>query len=298
MSKNLNNYPLWTAVITPMNTDGSIDYKSFEAVLRDQEKNQNAVVVLGSTGEALNLDRSECHDILKFTMKLNLAVPVMTGIPGFNLKETLNYVDELEKNYQLDAYLVVTPLYAKPGAIGQYEWFKAILDHSTKPCMLYNVPGRTGVKMNFKAMEMLSAHKNFWAIKEASGSVEDFKKYHQAAPNARMYSGDDGMIFDFAPHGLCGLVSVASNVWPKATHVYTEKSLNKTLTETDANSWKKWADTLFLAANPIPAKKLAFKKGMITTEILRAPLDYRDLEDMSLVVSADQAVENWLKQTI
>lgn len=295
MKKDLNQYPLWTAVITPMNTDGTIDYVSLEKMLRDQESHQVAVVVLGSTGEALNLSRSECHDILKFTMTLNLSVPVMTGIPGSNQKETLDYVRELNAKYALDAYLVVTPLYAKPGEEGQYQWFKAIMDEATVPCMLYNVPSRTGVKMNFNAIKRLNGHKNFWAIKEASGSVEDFKKYGEVAPLARLYSGDDGMIYDFAPFQLKGLVSVASNVWPKETRLYTEKTLNKTLTKTEADSWKKWADTLFIASNPVPVKKLAFHKKMIKTEILRAPLNHLDLSDMTPVIQADQEVMNWGK---
>lgn len=296
MKKDLNQYPLWTAVITPMNTDGTIDYPSLEKMLRDQEKNQIAIVVLGSTGEALNLSRSEWHDVLKFTMSLNLTVPIMTGIPGSNQKETLEYVNELNTKYALDAYLVVTPLYAKPGEEGQYQWFKAIMDTATAPCMLYNVPSRTGVKMNFSAIKRLNGHKNFWAIKEASGSVDDFKKYGEVAPAARLYSGDDGMIFDFAPHNLKGLVSVASNVWPFETRLYTEKTLNKTLTKTDADAWKKWADTLFIASNPVPAKKLAFHKKMIKTEILRAPLSHLDLTEMSPVLHADSEVLDWGKK--
>ncbi len=296
MNKDLNQYPLWTAVITPMNDDSSIDFQSFEKLLREQEKNKIAVVVLGSTGEALNLTRKECHEVLKFTMDLKLNVPVMTGIPGFNQQETLEYVKELNNLYALDAYLVVTPLYAKPGEEGQYKWFKAILDASARPCMLYNVPSRTGVKMNFNSVKRLNGHQNFWAIKEASGSVDDFKKYTESAPNALMYSGDDGMIYDFAPFNLKGLVSVASNVWPKETLIYTQKTLNKALKKEEDQSWKKWADTLFIASNPVPVKKLAFHKKMIKTEILRAPLSHLDLKDMSLVISADNEVSSWLKQ--
>ncbi len=297
MKKDLNAFPLWTAIITPMNLDGSIDYKSFEALLREQEKNKIAVVILGSTGEGLNLSRSEAHEILSFAEKLKLTVPTMTGLPGFNLKETLEYVKELEARYTIDAYLVVTPLYAKPGTVGQYEWFKAILDAASKPCMLYNVPSRTGVKMSFQTVSMLKDHRNFWAIKEASGSVDDFKKYHESAPNARMYSGDDGMIYNFRPHGLVGLVSVASNVWPAETYKYVTKTLEKTLTEAEDKSWKKWTDTLFIAANPVPVKRLAFYQKKITTEILRAPLNHKDLDEagMQRVIQADTDVKNWGK---
>jgi 4-hydroxy-tetrahydrodipicolinate synthase len=295
--KNINNYPLWTAIVTPMNSDSSVDFESFEKILREQESANNAVVILGSTGEALNLDKAECKKILEFGLSLNLKVPVMTGIGGFNLNETLEYVKYLN-TLSLDAYLVVTPLYAKPGEHGQTLWFKAIMDSATKPCMLYNVPSRTGVKMNFKAIANLKDHKNFWAIKEASGSVEDFKKYTEANPNARVYSGDDGMVYDFAPHGCKGLVSVASNSWPSETHAYVIKTLEGKLSKDEAVLWSKACDTLFIAANPVPVKNLMAYQGKIKTNTLRAPLNALDLEDNSPVIDANNKIQKWFKENV
>lgn len=295
--KNINNYPLWTAIVTPMNADSTVDYESFEKILREQEVANNAIVILGSTGEALNLDKAECKKILEFGLSLNLKVPVMTGIGGFNLNETLEYVKYLN-TLPLDAYLVVTPLYAKPGEHGQTAWFKAIMDCATKPCMLYNVPGRTGVKMNFKAIANLADHQNFWAIKEASGSVEDFKKYTEANPKARVYSGDDGMVFDFAPHGCKGLVSVASNAWPSETHAYVVKTLEGKLSKDEASLWSKACDTLFIAANPVPVKNLMAYQGKIKTKTLRAPLNALDLEDNSPVVDANNKIQKWFKENV
>lgn len=291
----LNNFPLWTAIVTPMNLDGTVDYISFEKILREQESAQNGVVILGSTGEALNLDKDECKKILEFGINLKLSVPVMTGIGGFNQKDTLDYVHYLN-TLPLDAYLVVTPLYAKPGEHGQTQWFKAILDAANKPCMLYNVPGRTGVKMNFNAVKKLSDHKNFWAIKEASGSVEDFKKYVESAPKARVYSGDDGLVYDFAPHGCVGLVSVASNAWPSETKAYVIKAIEKKLTSEEAKLWAKACDTLFIAANPVPIKNLLHANGKIKTNTMRAPLNALDLADNSPVVEADKSIKKWFKE--
>lgn len=295
MKKNLNDYPLWTAIVTPMNPDSTVDYESFEKILREQESASVAVVILGSTGEALNLDKEECKKILAFGLGLKLNVPVMTGIGGFNQKETLQYVDYLN-TLPLDAYLVVTPLYSKPGEHGQTEWFKAILDKAQKPCMLYNVPGRTGVKMNFKAVKNLADHKNFWAIKEASGSAEDFRLYQEAAPKARVYSGDDGMVFDFKPHGCVGLVSVASNAWPTETLTYVKKTLAGNLSMAEVKLWKESCDTLFIAANPVPVKNLMHVQGKIKTNVLRSPLNHKDLADNSPVVSADKNIKAWYKE--
>lgn len=296
-NKNINDYPLWTAIVTPMNEDSTVDYESFERILREQEASNVAVVILGSTGEALNLNKDECKKILEFGLNLNLKVPVMTGIGGFNQKDILEYVSYLN-TLPLDAYLVVTPLYAKPGEHGQTAWFKAILDKAEKPCMLYNVPGRTGVKMNFNAIKNLSNHKNFWAIKEASGDVSDFKKYVEAAPNARVYSGDDGMVFDFAPFGCTGLVSVASNAWPLETRAYVVKALNKKLNSDEATLWKKASDTLFIAANPIPVKNLMHALGKIKTNVLRAPLHHLDLSDNLPLINANKMVQTWYKENV
>jgi 4-hydroxy-tetrahydrodipicolinate synthase len=295
--KAINEYPLWTAIITPMNEDGSVDYISFEKILREQAAAKNGIVILGSTGEALNLTKEECKKVLEFGLNLKLDVPVMTGIGGFNQVETLEYVKYLN-TLPLDAYLVVTPLYAKPGEHGQTEWFKAILDLATKPCMLYNVPSRTGVKMNFNAVKNLSAHNNFWAIKEASGSTEDFKKYVEAAPKARVYSGDDGLLPDFFPLGCVGLVSVAGNCWPLETHAYVVKTLDGKLSAAEAELWSKACDTLFIAANPVPVKNIMQVQGKIKTNILRAPLNHLDLADNSSVVLANKNIQTWFKENV
>lgn len=296
--KDINSTPLWTAIVTPMNEDSTVDYTSFEKILREQDAAGNGVVILGSTGEALNLNKDECKKILEFGLGLNLKVPVMTGIGGFNQKDTLEYVKYLNSLNGLDCYLVVTPLYAKPGEHGQTQWFKAIMDLSTRPCMLYNVPGRTGVKMNFNAVKNLKDHKNFWAIKEASGSVEDFKKYVEANPRARVYSGDDGMVPDFAPHGCVGLVSVASNAWPLETRAYVVKTLEKKLSPEEAKLWSKSCDTLFIAANPVPVKNLMHVQGKIKTNVLRAPLNHLDLADNSPVLKANEEIKNWYKHNL
>lgn len=295
--KNINDYPLWTAIVTPMNEDSTVDYESFEKILREQDEARVAVVILGSTGEALNLNKDECKKILEFGLNLGLSVPVMTGIGGFNQKDILEYVTYLN-TLALDAYLVVTPLYAKPGEHGQYSWFKAILDTATKPCMLYNVPGRTGVKMNFNAVKNLAGHKNFWAIKEASGNVSDFIKYVEAAPNVRVYSGDDGMVPDFAPHGCVGLVSVAGNCWPTETRAYVVKTLDKKITPPEIDLWKKACDTLFIAANPVPVKNLMNVQGKIKTNVLRAPLDAQDLSDNAPLIAANKKIHAWYKENV
>ncbi len=296
MNLDINNYPLWTAIVTPMNLDSSIDYDSLKDLLLLQEKAGNAIVVLGSTGEALNLSRNECKKVLEFTMKLNLKVPVMTGVPGFNLEDSLNYIEYLNC-LNLSAYLMVTPLYAKPGDVGQTEWFKALLNKSKRPVMLYNVPGRTAVKMSFKAVSNLAGHPNFWAIKEASGSVLDFIKYGKANPKAKMFSGDDGMMEDFKDHRLSGLVSVASNIWPSETNLYVKKALSKSLTKEEVSLWKSASDSLFIASNPVPVKNILWATKLIKNKTMRAPLSDRDLVDNSPLLLAHTKIKEWFSRS-
>ena len=290
---NLNEYPLWTAVITPMLENGDVDYVSLEAILKEQEEAKNGILILGSTGEALNLNQEEMQKILDFTIGLKLNAPLMCGVGGINLEQTTKWVKYLE-TLPLDAYLMVTPLYAKPGTEGQYQWFKHLMDASTRPVMLYNVPGRTGTSLSFEAVKRLNTHPRFWAVKDASGNVEHFKKYVEAAGEGRVYSGDDGMLPDFAPHNCKGLVSVASNVWPRETHLYVDMTLESRLD--DAKLWQECSDTLFIASNPVPVKALMAQKGTIKTNTLRAPLTSEDLTDLTPLTTSQARVTEWFKK--
>jgi len=287
--KDLSLFPLWTALVTPMLENGEVDYPSLQTLLDEQNKAGNGILILGSTGESLNLDENEKKEILNFVCNQSLDVPLMAGVGGVNLKKTKEWIKHLE-TLPLDCYLLVTPLYAKPGTIGQTHWFKSLMDMSTKPVILYNVPSRTGTSLSLDTVAELSSHPNFWGIKEASGSVEEFKKYREAAPNAKIYSGDDGMLPDFAPHGAYGLISVASNVWPFKTHQITKWCLEKT--PFDIKTWKECCDTLFLVSNPIPAKALLNLKGKIKFPHLRAPLSHLESFDQSKLNWAHEKVSN------
>jgi 4-hydroxy-tetrahydrodipicolinate synthase len=289
-----NQYPLWTALVTPFNTDLSVDYTSLERLVREQEAAGNGLLVLGSTGEALNIDLEEKKRIVEFVIKLNPKTPIMVGVGGHELAATRNWVQWLDQ-LKIQAYLMVTPLYAKPGDEGQYRWFKTLMDDVNKPVMLYNVPGRTGKALSYRAVERLHTHRNFWAIKEASGSVDIFKKYRSSCDNKPVFCGDDGLLPDFANAGSCGLISVASNVWPAETHHYVKQCLNKTF---DAKElWEKAANSLFIASNPIPAKRLLWEEKRITHKTMMPPLHEDDLTDSVPVQTAAENVRRWYQET-
>lgn len=289
---NLNHYPLWTALVTPLLSQKEVDFKSLEKLVKQQIEAQNALLILGSTAEALNLTLPQKKSVIEFVISLKPAVPVMVGVGGHLLEEQLEWVKYLE-TLKIDAYLMVTPLYAKPGAVGQTLWFKTLMDAVTKPVMLYNVPGRTAAPLALKAVENLNTHPRFWAIKEASGSVEKMKEYLKAAGTGRVYCGDDALLPDFVHAGSVGLVSVASNSWPKETNLYVKECLNKTF---DAKElWTKASNSLFVVSNPVPVKRLLALRGDISTPIMAAPLSHEDMMDTTPVTEADKAIKTWFE---
>lgn len=293
---NLNDYPLWTAIVTPFLEDGSLDKQSFAGLLKEQEEARNGVLVLGSTGEALNLTSEEKNGVLNFALEQELTVPVMIGVGGSDLESTTKWIEHLN-TLPIQSMLLVTPLYAKPETEGQYLWFKKLLDTAKHPCMLYNVPSRTGKSLSYDAVRRLAGHENFWALKEASGSVEDFKKYRESAPSIDIYSGDDGMLPAFCEHGCKGLVSVSSNAWPKQTAEYVRQSINGKLTSGDASLWDACASALFCVSNPIPVKRLLKEENRIKTAVLKLPLSHLDLSQAATVLEASTRINNWFNQS-
>ena len=290
---NPNNFALWTAVVTPLSHNFSVDYRALTSLVRDQEEAGNGLLILGSTAEALNLPLEEKKKIVDHVIALNPKTPMMVGVGGHQLEETLDWLKFLETR-NIQAYLMVTPLYAKPGPIGQYQWFKTLMDAVTRPVMLYNVPGRTAVALSTEAVEKLSTHKNFWAIKEASGSVEKFKTYLAAAKGHPVYCGDDALMPEFAQAGASGLVSVASNAWPKETNLYVKQCLNKTF---DAKQlWTDASNSLFVVSNPVPVKRLMFENGKIQTPFMVAPLSHEDMKDAAPVLEANENVRSWYQR--
>jgi 4-hydroxy-tetrahydrodipicolinate synthase len=289
---DINNYSVWTALITPLNEDKSVDFESLKKMLLEQDRAGNGILILGSTGEALNLAYKEMVDILNAASKVNLNVPIMVGVGGYNIDYAKRWI-ELLNNYPVHAYLLVTPLYAKPGENGQYNWFKTLLDASTKPAMLYNIPSRAGVSLNHHTVRRLKDHKNFWAIKEASGNIEECRQYMDDNPDALIFSGDDGLTPELIEIGAKGVVSVASNVWPNETKQIVEKSLRGEMDSNIKAMWEKCSDSLFDASNPVPVKHLLHIKEKIKTPFLKFPLSEDDLKDHKNLKEADLLISKW-----
>ena len=288
---DLSNYPLWTALVTPFDANNQVDYDILRTLVCEQAQANNGILLLGSTGEGLALTTEEHQHIVKYVCDLNLDVPLMVAVGGANLQEQIAWV-EFCNTQPIHAFLLGSPLYAKPGIVGQTHWFDALLSASDLPCMLYNVPGRSAVAIDPQVLQNLAHHTNLWALKEASGDIAVFEAFRKAAPQLAIYSGDDGLMPYFAQAGATGLVSVAANAWPQQTAEFVRRSLAGTF----PNLFTTWTDavnSLFAVANPIPVKVLMHAQGKLNTPNLRPPLTHLELPCTQAINSANTTILSW-----
>ena len=288
--------PLWTALITPFFENNQIDFTSLQKIATAQAQAGNGLLLLGSTGEGLALTRDEQLSIVEFICNLSLNTPLMVAVGGSNLPEQINWIEHCN-NLPIDSFLLGTPLYAKPGVVGQTQWFSALLDSAEFPCMLYNVPSRSGVEIPIETVKNLQNHPNCWAMKEASGDLNRFLSYREQCPNIELYSGEDAMLPYLVPAGAKGLISVCANAWPQATQTYVQLCLAGQ-TNTLFPLWNKAVAALFCVANPIPVKILMHQQKNIQMAVLRPPLTHLELTDTTELLSVDEQINQWLaKQT-
>ncbi|TMP44116.1 4-hydroxy-tetrahydrodipicolinate synthase [Pseudoalteromonas citrea] len=288
---DLSNYPLWTALVTPFDANNQVDYDILRTLVCEQAQANNGILLLGSTGEGLALTTEEHQHIVKYVCDLNLDVPLMVAVGGANLQEQIAWV-EFCNTQPIHAFLLGSPLYAKPGIVGQTHWFDTLLSTSELPCMLYNVPGRSAVAIDPQVLQNLTHHTNLWALKEASGDIAVFEAFRKAAPQLAIYSGDDGLMPYFAQAGATGLVSVAANAWPQQTAEFVRRSLAGTF----PNLFTTWTDavnSLFAVANPIPVKVLMHAQGKLKTPNLRPPLTHLELPCTQAINSANTTILSW-----
>lgn len=290
-SFNLSDFPLWTALVTPFDTQNNVDFDTLARLVEEQVAANNGILLLGSTGEGLALTLDEQKHIVEFVCDLSPTVPLMVAVGGINLQAQLDWVSYCN-DLPIHAFLLGTPLYAKPGVVGQTHWFDALLSATSLPCMLYNVPGRSAVAIAPKVLSNLQHHDNLWALKEASGDISKFEAFRKAAPNVAVYSGDDGLIPYFAQAGAAGLVSVASNAWPQQTAEFVRRSLAGTF----PNLFTTWTDavhSLFEVASPVPVKVLMHQQGRLVTPNLRPPLTHLELNNTVALSAANDTILAW-----
>ena len=264
-----------TAIVTPMHTDGSIDYEALSRFVEFQiDSGINGLVVMGTTGENATIEPEDQKKVIAYTVeKVAGRVPVIAGT-GTNNTEHVLHNTRNACQVGADAVLVVTPYYNKATQNGLITHFTAVADESTLPVILYNVPGRTGCNLLPKTVAKLSEHPNIAAIKEATGSLAQMIEImHLCGDKIDVYSGEDGLTVPMMAMGAKGTISVLSNVAPRQSVAMTDACLRGDY----AAAAKMQCDllplinALFSEVNPIPAKAATAAMGF-GADALRLPL--------------------------
>ena len=262
-----------TALITPFK-DGAVDYDAFAALVdRQVAAGIDFLVPLGTTGETPCLTDEEKIKLLRLTKERAGDLPVMAGVGTNSLEHTIENIRLLE-SHGVDAFLVVVPYYNKPPQEGMYQYFKAVAESTSKPVVLYNVPGRTGSNMTSETTLRLAQIDNIIAIKEASSNRGQILEIIQGRPEGFLVlSGNDDETYPLMKEGADGIISVASNIAPepcvKLAHAMMEGKVEKA-----AMYHEKLLPLFrncFVESNPIPAKAALAAMGLISNEC-RLPL--------------------------
>ena len=262
----------YTAMVTPFNANGSVDYGKLRDLVEEQvAAGVEGLVPVGTSGESPTLSMEEHSRVVEFVAETaNRRVQVVAGTGANSTAEALRLTREaLEMG--VDASLQVCPYYNKPNQEGLYRHFSTIADLGL-PIILYNVPSRTGRDISLETVVRLSKHPNVAAVKEASGSVARVSATVDACDLA-VLSGDDMLAFPMIAVGAQGVISVASNVAP----ALVSKMINAALAGDMANAatlhkrlYRLFRD-LFIDTNPIPVKCALALMGRIE-EVYRLPL--------------------------
>lgn len=263
------------AIITPMNKDGSINYEKLSELIEFQIENKtDAIIVCGTTGESATMTDQEHIDCIDFVVKhTNKRVPVIAGAGSNDTRYAVELSKEA-KNLGADALLHVTPYYNKTSQRGLISHFTNVADATDLPVILYNVPSRTGVNIAPDTYKVLSKHPNVVAAKEASGNLSHIAKVRAMCGNdLDVYSGNDDQIVPIMSLGGLGVISVISNVMPKATHDICELFLKGDVKSSSNLQLRllKFINSLFMDVNPIPVKEAMNLMGLNVGEC-RLPL--------------------------
>jgi 4-hydroxy-tetrahydrodipicolinate synthase len=262
------------AVVTPMRDDGILDFDALSRLVDFHiEKDTDAIVAVGTTGESTTLDFDEHIQVVKWIVeRVKKRVPVIAGTGASSTREALRLTQH-SMEVGADACLLVTPYYIKPTQEGLYRHFKTIADSVPLPQILYNVPGRTSCDLQPETVARLADIPNIIGIKEAS-TLERIKQLVRlCSDRLSVFSGDDSTAAEAMLSGARGVISVTANVAPHTMHLMSVAALSGDRTQAEFFD-KKLSElhkALFLEPNPVPVKWALNQLGMIPTGI-RLPL--------------------------
>ena len=255
------------AIITPMNEDGSVNYSKLKDLLEFQiENGTDAIIICGTTGEASTLSEEEHLQCIRYTCEVvNGRIPVIAGT-GSNCTESAIYLSKEAEKCGADGLLVVTPYYNKATQNGLKAHFTAIAEAVSLPVILYNIPGRTGVRINPQTVvELCTEVSNIVGVKDATGDISEVAEVMSLAKGkVDLYSGNDDQITPILSLGGKGVISVLSNILPKETHEIVASYQKGDVAKSRELQLKyiPLINALFSEVNPIPVKKAMNIMGM------------------------------------
>ncbi|MBR5707071.1 MAG: 4-hydroxy-tetrahydrodipicolinate synthase [Bacteroidaceae bacterium] len=273
------SYPfkgLGVALVTPFKTDGRIDFESLARIVENLiAGGVDHLCVLGTTAETPTLSASERLEVVKFVIKqVKGRIPMMVGCSSNCTAAVLEQIKDYEID-GVDAILSAVPFYNKPSQEGIYRHFAEIAKTATKPIILYNVPGRTGVNMTAQTtLRIAREFKNVIGIKEASGNMEQAKEIIAGAPEGfHLIIGDDSLAMDAIRNGASGVISVIGNAIPKRFSELVHLTMEGKYAEAEQiqKQLSPLYGLLFKEGSPCGVKALMSDRGELEN-VMRLPL--------------------------
>ncbi len=262
-----------TALVTPFTANGEVDEESLRRLVARQRA-VSFLVPVGSTGEAPTLSAEECRRVVRVVAEA--AAPDQPVLAGATSADTRAAIASTRSVIEAGATHVMhaTPMYNRPPQRGLLEHFRAIADASTRPIVLYNVPGRTACNMEAETALELAEHPNIVGIKEASGNVGQVSEILRNRPDGFLvYSGEDGLTLPLVAMGADGVISVVSNAAPRRMVELVQAAATGALDEARAlhHALTPLIDFAFVDTNPIPIKRVLAHLGACRADV-RSPL--------------------------
>lgn len=272
-----------TAIITPFDKNGSIDFEALEKLIEFQiDGGVSAIVACGTTGESPTLTHEEDFSVVKFVVeKVRGRIKVVAGTGSNDTSSAVASTKEVSK-YGVDGMLVVAPYYNKPTQEGLYAHYSMVAKSTELPIIVYNIPGRTGINIEPNTMaSIFKDNKNVNCIKDAAGNLSQTSAIFEALANVglgqkdfTLLSGDDGLALPMMSVGACGVISVLSNAFPKQMSEMIEYALKNDF-ESARKIHTKYFPLMtasFIETNPSPIKEMMCQMGLISTANTRLPL--------------------------
>lgn len=263
------------ALVTPFAKDGGIDFDALARLVDFHlQSGTDGLLVLGTTGESSTMTHEEDDAVVRAVVKQVAGrIPVIAG-SGSNCTQTMVEKSLSYQRIGADGLLIITPYYNKSNEEGIYQHLKAVADTVEIPCILYNIPGRTGCSISLRNIERLAQHHNVMGLKEASGNVAFAADAACFIDDGfHMYSGEDALTVPLMSLGASGTISVWANIEPQKVHAMCQAFMDGDVQAARDMQLEglPLIHALFSEVNPIPVKEAMAQMGMIEANY-RLPL--------------------------